>query len=233
MSYLFLFLSSQKIMRITPVNLCSQIQQQLKHGQDLFEQVLAQTPVINQTQFTSAMRSTIAKKLAKATVWLVVFDYFDISQITSQDQAHIMINFPALTSLGDQLVDTSARTFNLQLSDRTRDGLLKSYVRILIDEVPSELVKDKVTICVDFIQTTVPMTYFADLLTANLGGGVILTDHLSGDVDIYLSDIFVSSIHNIPQVTWFDPLRSSNWDKLRQKIAEVKQSKLARFSSAS
>lgn len=53
-----------------------------------------------------------------------------------------------------------------------RVSFLKGYERILIDNVPSQLVRDRVTVCVDFIRT-VPMTYFENMLMPNLGGRTV------------------------------------------------------------
>lgn len=233
MCYLFLFLKSQQIMTEVPVKFCKQIQQQFNRGSHQFERVLAKTAVVEQKDFTVSVQHQTADQLAELTIWLMLFDYFEFTEINSTDQSHMTMNFPALTALGKKLVDTAIETFNLQLSNETRSRLLKCFVKILIDDIPSNLVKDSVTICVDFVQSIVPMDYFAKLLTANLGAGIVLTNQLSSDVDIFLSDIYVSSIHDIPQVTWLDPLKTSNWEKLRQTIAEVKQEKLERFMVAS
>lgn len=233
MSYLFLFLRSQQIMASVPIKLCKQIQQQFNRGSQQLERVLAETAVVDQKNFTVAVQHQTAEQLSELTIWLMVFDYFELTEINSTDQPHMAMSFPALTALGKRLVDTVVKTFNLQLSTEMRSRLLKCFVKILINNIPSNLVKDSVTICVDFVQSIVPMDYLADLLTANLGGGIVLTDQLSSDVDIFLSDIYVSSIHDIPQVTWLDPLKTSNWEKLRRTIADVKQAKLERFMAAS
>lgn len=232
-SYLFLFLKSQQIMNAVPLRFCKKIQQQFSHGSQQFERVLTETSVISQKNFTVTERKQIAKQLAELTVGLIIFDYFECSEINSTDQPQMEMSFPALTVLGKQLVAAAINAFKLQLSAEEQSRLLKGYVKILIDGVPSSLVIDSITICVDFVQSIVPMDYFAKLLTTNLGAGIVLTDRLSSDVDIFLSDVFVSSIRDIPQVIWHDPLKTSNWDKLRQTIADVKQSKLERYLQAS
>ncbi|MCH5463037.1 hypothetical protein HC026_11420 [Lactobacillus sp. LC28-10] len=233
LSYLLLFLRSQHILDSVPVKLSNQVQQYFVRGSQQFGQVLGQTPVIDQTKFMATDQQNIADSLSELTIWLIVFDYFQLTETHSAGQPHVMMSFPALTALGKKLVKAAVKNFDLQLSNGMFSALLKSYVRLLVDHVPSDLIQDNVTICVDFAQNAVPMEYFSKLLTANLGGGVILTDQLSSDVDIYLSDIFVSSIRDIPQVTWLDPLKTSNWEELRQTITEVKQSKLERSLAAS
>lgn len=233
LSYLLLFLRSQHILDSVPVKLGKQVQQYFVRGSERFSQVLGQTPVIDQTKFTLSNQQTIADSLSELTIWLIVFDYFQLTETHSVSQPHVMMSFPALTALGKKLVTVAVKNFDMQLSNAMITALLKSYVRLLIDHVPSELIQDNVTICVDFAQNAVPMEYFSKLLTANLGGGVVLTDQLSSDVDIYLSDIFVSSIRDIPQITWLDPLKTSNWEELRQTITEVKQNKLERSLAAS
>lgn len=232
-SYLLLFLKSQRIMDSVPVKLCKQIQLQFNRGSQRFEQVLTETNVVEQKKFSAAVKQRTADRLSELTIWLMVFDYFELTETNSTDQPHMSMNFPALTVLGKRLVDAAAKTFDLQLSPEVQSRLLKCYVKILIDGIPSNLVKDNVTICVDFVQSIVPMDYFAQLLTTNLGAGIVLTNQLSSDVDIFLSDIYISSIHDIPQVTWLDPLKTSNWEQLRQTIAEVKQAKLEKFMAAS
>lgn len=231
--YLFLFLRSQRIMASVPVKFCQQLQQQYNSGSKHFERVLAETPVINQKQFKGADQQQIAQHIAQLTVWLMMFDYFDFTEVIASDQSRMATDFPALTILGNQLVDETIKVFDLQLCDECRAKLLKSYVKILIADVPSSLARDNVTICVDFVQSIVPMDYFAKLLVANLGAGIVLTNQLSSDVDVFLSDIYVASIHDIPQVTLLDPLKTSSWEKLRQTVADVKQTKLESFLAAS
>jgi len=231
--YLFLFLRSQRIMASVPVKFCQQLQQQYNSGSKHFERVLAETPVINQAKFTGEDQQKTAQHIAQLTVWLMMFNYFDFTEVIASDQSHMAMDFPALSILGKQLVEEAIRVFDLQLCDECRAKLLKSYVKILIADVPSSLARDNVTICVDFVQSIVPMDYFAKLLVANLGAGIVLTNQLSSDVDVFLSDIYVASIHDIPQVTLLDPLKTSSWEKLRQTVADVKQTKLEGFLAAS
>lgn len=231
--YLFLFLRSQRILTSVPVKFCQQLQQQYNNSSKRFERVLAETLVIDQTKFTGDEQQKTAQHITQLTVWLMMFDYFDFTEVIASDQSHMAMDFPALTILGKQLVDEAIKVFDLQLCDECRAKLLKSYVKILIADVPSELARDNVTICVDFVQSIVPMDYFAKLLLANLGAGIVLTNQLSSDVDVFLSDIYVASIHDIPQVTMLDPLKTSSWEKLRQTVAGVKQAKLEDFLAAS
>lgn len=231
--YLFLFLRSQRIMTSVPVKFCQQLQQQYNSASKHFERILAGTPVINQTKFTGENQQQIAQHITQLTIWLMMFDYFDFTEVIAPDQSQVAMDFPALTVLGKQLVGEAIKVFKLQLCDECRGKLLKSYVKILIADVPNDLMQDNVTICVDFVQSIVPMDYFAKLLLVNLGAGIVLTRQLSKDVDVFLSDIYMASIHDIPQVTLLDPLKTSSWEKLRQTVADVKRTKLKGFLAAS
>ncbi|GAW98827.1 hypothetical protein [Secundilactobacillus mixtipabuli] len=233
MCYLFLFLKSQRIVKSVPVKLSAQIQQQYSRINQKFKSALSKTPVLNQQLFSEVQQEQVSQHLASLTIWLMIFDYFELTEISPSEKPDIQQSFPALAVLGKQLVKIATETFNLHLEPEVQARLLKCYIKSLIDGIPSDVIQDNVTICVDFVNSIVPMDYFAKLLTVNLGNGISLTNQLSSDVDIFLSDIFVSSIKDIPQVTWLNPLNSSNWKLLQKTIAEVKQTKLQQFLEAS
>lgn len=228
-AYLYLFLISQNIVTELPITISGTLMKQYQNSRERFAKILHETPVLKQDEFKPVKQEEIAEKLADYSNWLLVFDFNEFGQLTRANDHHLLRNFPGLTILAKSLVKAAIKAFNLKLTEAFKRELTKGYLRVLIDNIPISLVKDTVTICVDFVQNEIPMDYFSELININLGGGINFADHLSSEVDIYVSDIFVSSIRDIPQVTWPDPLRLSSWESLRQKIIQVKQAKVAQF----
>ncbi|MTV81747.1 hypothetical protein [Secundilactobacillus folii] len=231
--FLLLFMASEEIVQHAPVKVANTFEKQFVNATQQFERVLANTPVLSQDQFSEQLRHQIALHLAKMSNSFLVFDFNQMYKVKSRDGQHLTRNFPGLTLLAKDLVRTATAIFKLNLANGCQTDLTNFYLRVLIDSIPSRLMQDKVTICVDFVQNEIPKDYFSQMIRVNLGGGIVFADHLSSNVDIYLSDIFVAGIRDIPQVTWSDPLQMSNWDNLRKKIVQVKLEKVAKVVAVS
>lgn len=231
-AYLLLFLDSQGITKFQTYTFCRLVRQQFENASQQFMTILRESQVLDQKRFKPEEQGKIANNLARLTSWMMIFDFNQSQSYKPGELQQSVQSFPALTILAKEMVKSAIHFFNLKASKPLRKLLMESYLRVLIGNIDGSLIKDSVTIYVDFVQSEVPTSYFSELIKANLGGGVKFTDHMSSDVDVYVSDIFISNIRDIPQVTWPDPLKLSSLDRLREQIVEIKEKKVEKLLKA-
>lgn len=224
--YLFLFLRSQDLMTSMPIKITPVILQQFDRASSAFKSILVKTPLLRESELSAHELERLANKLSEVSHWLLFVDFDSAQSLDHLDVSKLTANFPGQVQLAEQLTTKAIDIFNLKPNSVIQDELKRSYLQVLIDEVHASVLQYSVTICIDFVQSKVPLTYFSNLIAFYLGGGIKFTSQLSQNVDVYLSDTFVASIHGIPQIIWPEPLEVSNWEKLREVIAMVKQQKV-------
>ncbi|KRM76329.1 hypothetical protein [Secundilactobacillus collinoides] len=223
---LYLFLSSQNLIDNCPVTLAKPFKMQLIVIKNRFQQLLTTSVLLDHTQLEEKRLARIAEQMSLNSYWMMLFDLHTTPEYYQHSDDRVNDDFPGLAMLAYQMTQEATDILELKVNHEVRTKLVYNYLMALIGVVPHEAVMDTVTVCVDFGQSKVPSNYMRKLLAFYLGGSVKFVNYLSTDTDVYLSDTFVSGIHDIPQVTWPDPLRATNWENLHQIIVDVKKKKI-------
>ncbi|WP_054666446.1 hypothetical protein [Lacticaseibacillus camelliae] len=104
-------------------------------------------------------------------------------------------------------------------------NLYFSYMFTLINYLPTEALRDKVYVCVDFAQGPIYTDYISRTLSSFDNAFIVVEHRLSKHTDVYLSD-FSDPTLAIPQVTWANPPSPADWGELADLTVRVKQAKM-------
>ncbi|MBT9671368.1 hypothetical protein GPK34_04875 [Secundilactobacillus kimchicus] len=128
----------------------------------------------------------------------------------------------AIAKFTAHLQTISSFTFN----QRMLVNLYFSYMFALINNVPPEMLRDKIHVCVDFSQGRLYTNYIIQSLQNFNNANFVIDQHIESSTDIYISDFSTKDV-SLPQVIWRDPPTPADWTELADLILDVKHLKLA------
>ncbi|GAW99005.1 hypothetical protein IWT30_00965 [Secundilactobacillus mixtipabuli] len=133
--------------------------------------------------------------------------------------------YPSFDVVVSHNITKLQRREDLHLTQKMAVNLYFSYMFALINAIPTELMRDKVHICVDFSQGTLYTNYVIQSLSAFNHAHIIIDTQLADDTDIYISDFHSKKVTQT-QVVWQDPPTPVDWSNLADLILDVKRKKL-------
>lgn len=224
--YLSAFLLSEHLADVCPAVLNKSLTMELEVIKDRFQRLLRNSALIDQSQLSDDQLSEITTHLSLESYWMLLFDLYTTPDYYEQTESQYSDDFPGFAMLASQMTREIRRTLDLTVNFDVHTKLNHDFLMALIGIVPHDVVRDTVTVCVDFGQCRIPQQYIDMLLAAYPGGNVKFVDTFSNDTDIYLSDTYVADIRDVPQVVWPDPMQLENFENLHQIVNEIKKSKI-------
>ncbi|KRM76327.1 hypothetical protein FC82_GL001687 [Secundilactobacillus collinoides DSM 20515 = JCM 1123] len=224
--YLSAFLLSEHVADVCPTVLNKSLTMELGVIKDRFEKLLRSSALIDQSLVKDDKLSDIATHLSLESYWMLLFDLYTTPDYYEQSETRYSEDFPGFAMLASQMTREIRRILDLTVNYDIHTKLNHDYLMALIGLVPHDIVRDTVTVCVDFGQCRIPQQYIDMLLASYPGGNVKFVDYFSNDTDIYLSDTFVADIRDVPQVVWPDPMQLENFESLHRIVTEIKKNKI-------
>lgn len=120
-----------------------------------------------------------------------------------------------------QLRQTSAFRFSPQMVV----NLYFSYMFAMINTIPTEAMKDRIYVCVDFSEGVLYANYVIRSLEGFNHAHIVVQHQLTEATDIYISDFHAPKVSQ-PQVIWLDPPTPQDWSDLADLILAQKQARL-------
>ncbi|MCP0885805.1 hypothetical protein LB941_00470 [Ligilactobacillus sp. WILCCON 0076] len=128
--------------------------------------------------------------------------------------------YPFLDSVVKQIVGTLSEYWNVPDSRRTYFNIM---LAMLYSGVPFTL-KDNIKLCIDFSGGPHVNDYILRLFKSYVNINVEVSNKLTADTDLYLSDQYMD-YQKIDQVIWIKPPTPLDWAEFGEKVVEIKQRK--------
>lgn len=228
-TYLYLFLLSQKMIDDVPLKLEAKLTKRLNLAVQESQKYLNQTPIINHQRLSMADADHVIDQLLTIGNWLAFFNMTTTPEQYELNIDRLAQSFPGIVNLARELCEIAQRTSQLKLPADSVPKIVYNFVVLLIDLLPTDVIEDQVTVCIDFGQSNVPVNYIEDLLQLHILGGVHVTHSLTAATDIYLSDTVVNDLNQAIQITWPNPLQTNDWSALNDVVNQLKQQKIAKL----
>lgn len=169
--------------------------------------------------------SALRQALFGLHVQMVTFYLAPTTFIDDQQISFFANLYPGFDELILTFISQLAKRADPVLNRTMAVNLYFSYMFTLINYVPTEALRDKVYVCVDFAQGPIYTDYISRTLSSFDNAFIVVEHKLSKRTDVYLSD-FADPRLNVPQVTWANPPSPADWRELADLTVHVKQAKM-------
>lgn len=169
--------------------------------------------------------SPLRQALFGLHVQMVTFYLAPTTFIDDQQISFFANLYPGFDELILTFISQLAKRADPVLNRTMAVNLYFSYMFTLINYLPTEALRDKVYVCVDFAQGPIYTDYISRTLSSFDNAFIVVEHRLSKHTDVYLSD-FSDPTLAIPQVTWANPPSPADWGELADLTVRVKQAKM-------
>lgn len=150
--------------------------------------------------------------------------FFNNSFIDPKQIFFFQESYPQADQIALSFVELCAAKSGILLDQEELTQLYYSYLFNILNEIPINIFRDKVKIAIDFSQGAVYTKYIYNQVKQFDNLNIVITNSLSNDCDIYLSNIYDPLIKK-RQVIWENPPLAEDWAFLGDVIVDVKQKK--------
>lgn len=150
--------------------------------------------------------------------------FFNNSFIDPKQIFFFQESYPQADQIALNFVELCTNNSEILFDQEELTQLYYSYLFNILNEIPINVFRDKVKIAIDFSQGAVYTKYIHNQVNQFASLNIIISDSLSNDCDIYLSNIYDPLIKK-KQVIWENPPLAEDWALLGDTIVEVKQKK--------
>lgn len=221
---LMVFIQSQGLLTETIIKSPAIVQQTIQSLNQKIIFIIKHYFETSNNHLSDALLTDISIEINKLNDQILLYDN-SAPGVAKQQLDKLQYSYPSLHKLTKQLVFTVIETTNFEINSDAYDKLYCSYLLLLINSIPPDILEDSVYICVDFSAGTEYSEFISQIL--NLFHNIHVSEKLTPKTDIYLSDSFSSTLGQIKQVIWTTLPIAANWFELYDEVSKIRNYKLS------
>ncbi|PIO83831.1 hypothetical protein BSQ39_09745 [Loigolactobacillus backii] len=169
--------------------------------------------------------TTLESAILRINIQFTTF-YVEPTTFISLDQVSFFKEtYPLFDQVISHFIQTLHSNTTIKMGQNDSVNLYFSYMFAFINNIPINLLRNMVYICVDFSQGKLYTDYVIRTLTAFSNAHIMIERIPSPETDIYLSDFYNNSVQQI-QITWRNPPTPLDWSLLGDTIIDCKKQKM-------
>lgn len=169
--------------------------------------------------------SALEKDLLNVNLQLTSFYIEPMTFIRKNSMKFFKKSYPSFDIVVNRFFNELKKQDNMQnLDEKNWTNLYYGYIFALINNIPAEVLSERVYVAVDFSQGDLYTNYVINSLQAFHHANIVIEDEVSRSTDIFISDIYSPQVSQ-PQLTWEDPPTPLDWEDLGSLIEELRAKK--------
>lgn len=112
-----------------------------------------------------------------------------------------------------------------KLEWRKQASIYYDYMFACIQNIPLEILKDRVHVCVDFSQGKLYKQYMQKMVNCFNNLNIEVQSTIDENTDLYLSDFYSGEL-TCAQLIWKNPPTVLNWQQFGDLVVSIKKEKL-------
>lgn len=134
-------------------------------------------------------------------------------------------SYPIFHEIIHRFLEGVNRKYGYDFSDEKKTNLYYDYMFVFLDQLPVDILPDKVYICIDFSQGYAYVRYIEKMLGYFSNLNIVIEKKVTSHTDIYISDFLDFSLM-CEQIIWKNPPIALDWERLGNIIIKIKGEKV-------
>ncbi|TLQ03467.1 hypothetical protein FEZ51_09220 [Pediococcus stilesii] len=222
MSYLYGFLLAKQYIKNTSIHeLSTNFPLATAISTDLIEWLKAYQIM---DEFNTTVEKKLTQDLIDVNLQLTSF-YIEPTTFVRENSINFFgKTYPSFDIIIQRFIGQLEARHHFQINDVNRINMYYGYMFALINNIPANVLKERVYIAVDFSQGDLYTQYVINSLDAFHHANIIIETEITSKTDIYISDVYSREI-NLKQLTWEDPPTPADWANLGAMIEQIRSKK--------
>lgn len=226
-AYVFLFLSTQDIVKVPILYVDDEINTKVKQLTTAFIMEmkthlnLENRPLIKNEQ---EIYQHLERQLQQIHARFFSFKFTSSTFISENQIQFFEEGHPKFHQMITAFIQDLDRKAILILSENEKVKLYYDYMFAMAMLLPNHYIENEIYVCVDFSHGPTYSSYIAQTIQSFKNFNIVVEQKIRANTDLYISDFLIKKL-NCPQIIWKNPPTASDWEDFGNKIIEIKGEK--------